>query len=377
MHAMPGETPETARSSDVVAVERCLFEVRQGRPVCLIDGEHWLVIAGLEGAQTGHFSLLRAFADGPIELLISAGRAAALGLGAWPVCLPCRSEDETRRLIALAVDHPVALDRAALAQDARPVERRSMADAALGLARAAEALPALLIARPNGSERLRRQVAEGVILTATVAAVDAFRAHRLSRVTRMSEADVPLHDGQTGRFVAYRAPGASTDHVAILVGRPETADAPLVRLHSACFTGDIFHSLRCDCREQLMGSLTRMAGEGAGIICYLAQEGRGIGIANKLRAYMLQDHGFDTLEANEALGFDADERDFSVAAAMLRDLGATRVRILTNNPDKIAALREGGIAIAERVASTATLNRHNERYFRARIEKSGYLFAPR
>ena len=176
-------------------------------------------------------------------------------------------------------------------------------------------------------------------------------------------------------FVAYRSRDSLADHVAVVIGEPEAQTAPLVRLHSACLTGDIFRSLRCDCGEQLDTAIDAMSQGGGGVICYLAQEGRGIGIANKLRAYALQNDGLDTLEANEALGFAADEREFAIAALMIRDLGLPRIRLMTNNPEKIDGFRRAGIDVVERVGLRATLNPHNTRYIEARVVKTGYLHA--
>jgi GTP cyclohydrolase II len=147
----------------------------------------------------------------------------------------------------------------------------------------------------------------------------------------------------------------------------------LTRLHSECFTGDLLGSLRCDCGDQLRGAIAEIARAGSGVLLYLAQEGRGIGLVNKLRAYQLQDAGFDTVDANEQLGFDADERVYLPAAEMLRQLGISRVRLLTNNPEKVAALTRCGIAVVERVPHIFPANDHNERYLRTKASRSGHL----
>ncbi|MGE3741535.1 MAG: GTP cyclohydrolase II, partial [Geminicoccaceae bacterium] len=191
----------------------------------------------------------------------------------------------------------------------------------------------------------------------------------------VSEARVPLADVEDVRIVAFRPADGGTEQYAILVGQPERQEAPLVRLHSECFTGDLLGSLRCDCGDQLRGAIRRMAHEGAGVLLYLAQEGRGIGLPNKLRAYMLQDSGLDTVEANHHLGFGSDERDFWAAAAMLRQLGIGRVRLLTNNPSKIAQLRHYGIEVAGRVPHMFAANKHNRRYLLTKAERSGHLLS--
>ena len=178
------------------------------------------------------------------------------------------------------------------------------------------------------------------------------------------------------QLVAFRPSIGSADHLAIIIGQPQRDQPVLTRLHSECFTGDLLGSLRCDCGDQLRGALAVMAAAGSGVLLYLAQEGRGIGLANKLRAYALQDQGLDTIDANRALGFDPDERFYWPAAEMLRQLGCTKIRLMTNNPDKLAALSHYGIAVVERVPLAFPSNAHNEAYLRTKAVRSGHLLDP-
>jgi GTP cyclohydrolase II len=164
------------------------------------------------------------------------------------------------------------------------------------------------------------------------------------------------------------------EHLAIVIGEPSSRKPVLVRLHSECFTGDLLGSLKCDCGEQLRGAVRAIEAAGGGVLLYLAQEGRGIGLINKLRAYRLQADGFDTIDANLRLGFEADERLFQPAAAMLRQLGITRVRLLTNNPDKVAGLAACGIEVLERVPHSFPANKHNEFYLQTKQSRAGHLF---
>jgi GTP cyclohydrolase II len=157
------------------------------------------------------------------------------------------------------------------------------------------------------------------------------------------------------------------------VGEIDPTDPVLIRLHSECFTGDLLGSLRCDCGLQLRGAIAEIARQGSGVLLYLAQEGRGIGLVNKLRAYELQDDGFDTIDANEQLGFDADERIYAPAATMLSRMGIKRVRLMTNNPQKISQLERYGIEVAARVQHSFPSNGHNENYLRTKAERSGHL----
>jgi len=184
---------------------------------------------------------------------------------------------------------------------------------------------------------------------------------------------VPLADAENARLIAFRPGDGGVEHLAILIGTPDPGSPVLVRLHSECFTGDLLASLRCDCGDQLRGAIATIAQAGAGVLLYLAQEGRGIGLVNKLRAYQLQDAGFDTLDANEQLGFDADERVYLPAAEMLRKLGLGTIRLLTNNPDKMAALQRYGIRVVERVPHVFPSNGHNQRYLQTKATRSGHL----
>ena len=190
----------------------------------------------------------------------------------------------------------------------------------------------------------------------------------------VSEARVPLETAEHARVVAFRPRDGGIEHLAIIVGDLDPEVPALIRLHSECFTGDLMGSLRCDCGNQLRGAISEMDKAGSGILLYLAQEGRGIGLVNKLRAYQLQDAGFDTVDANLQLGFDSDERNYLPAAQMLRLLGVKRVRLMTNNPTKVAALTLHGIEVFERVPHVFAANEHNNGYLRTKATKSGHMF---
>jgi GTP cyclohydrolase II len=241
----------------------------------------------------------------------------------------------------------------------------------VALAKLASLLPAALVLRTGRSEAVlfARRGDLAVIDAAAVFGRDAATAG----LERVAEARVPLADAENARLIAFRPRDGGLEHLAILIGLPDPTAPVLVRLHSECFTGDLLASLRCDCGDQLRGGIAAIAQAGGGVLLYLAQEGRGIGLVNKLRAYRLQDSGFDTLDANEQLGFDADERVYLPAAEMLRQLGFCTVRLLTNNPDKVAALERYGIRVAERVPHVFPSNGHNERYLRTKATRSGHF----
>ena len=189
----------------------------------------------------------------------------------------------------------------------------------------------------------------------------------------MSQARVPLEDAENARIVAFRPRDGGVEHLAIVIGEPDLSQPVLIRLHSECFTGDLLGSLRCDCGSQLRGAIAEIAQTGSGILLYLAQEGRGIGLINKLRAYQLQDAGLDTVEANLHIGFDMDERVYLPAAQMLKLLGISRVKLMTNNPLKMSALERFGIEMTERVPHIFPSNLHNQGYLKTKAAKSGHL----
>lgn len=189
---------------------------------------------------------------------------------------------------------------------------------------------------------------------------------------KVSEAAVPLQQAENARIIAFRPRFGHDEHLAILIGKPQQQKAPLVRLHSSCITGDILGSLRCDCGSQLQKAIATISTEKHGVILYLNQEGRGIGIANKLRAYRLQDSGMDTVEANEALGFEADERDFAIAAQMLKMLGIKNITLMTNNPHKMKILAEQGVEVLERRSLMTEVNAYNAHYMDTKMKKLGH-----
>jgi GTP cyclohydrolase II len=187
----------------------------------------------------------------------------------------------------------------------------------------------------------------------------------------VSEARIPLPDGVTARFCVFRdAVGSSP--LAIILGEPDFTKPVNVRVHSACLTGDVFGSRRCDCGAQLKLAMAQLSEAGGGIVLYLEQEGRGLGLANKMRAYTLQDNGLDTMDANMMLGFDDDERNYSVAARMLKMIGVNRVQLLTNNPDKLDALLEGGVEVCARIALHTQINPENRRYLATKAARAGH-----
>ncbi len=355
-------TSVTAPTQRLRAVEAAVVTLRRGMPAILGgDGEPPLALLAAETADLAGLASLERSATGPLWLLLVPDRAKALLPGPLPpgqvVALDATGLTlEEVRALADPTHRPLG--------ETPPLSALHVPDgaaAALALAVLARLLPALLCAPALG--RVGPPAAD-VLRHAALSA---------SALVRVSEAQVPLEDAADTRLVAFRSSNTGAEHYAVLVGRPELAAAPLVRVHSECFTGDLIGSLRCDCGSQLRGAIQRMAAEGAGALLYMAQEGRGIGLPNKLRAYALQDRGLDTIDANRSLGFAADERDFQVAAAILHDLGLVRVRLLTNNPDKITALTRLGIDVASRESLLFAGNGVNDRYLHTKATRFHHL----
>jgi len=265
---------------------------------------------------------------------------------------------------------------------ARPggvLRRVGQTEASVDLARLAGLTPAGVICEilnPDGSmarrPELERFATEHGLKFITVADIIAYRLQRERLVTREAEAAIPTPFGEW-KIIAYRNDVDSSDHIALVRGDVANRDDVLVRMHSECLTGDVFHSLRCDCGDQLESAMRIISAEGAGVIVYLRQEGRGIGLAHKLKAYALQDGGLDTVQANEALGFRPDLRDYGIGAQILIDLGLSSIRILTNNPKKIVGLEGYGLHVTEQVPIRIEPNAHNLRYLSAKRDKMGHL----
>jgi GTP cyclohydrolase II len=241
--------------------------------------------------------------------------------------------------------------------------------AALQLAKSARLLPAVLVLDLGG----RRDFAAQHSLTSIDLAATAPALAQRSPLHPVVNARLPMEVSEAGRLHIFRPEDGGEEHYAIEIGTPDRSKPVLARLHSACFTGDLMGSLKCDCGPQLRAALAQMGEEGHGVLLYLNQEGRGIGLANKMRAYSLQDQGFDTVEANHRLGFEDDERDFRLGADILKSMGFAAVRLLTNNPRKVEMMKASGVDVTERVPLRVGENRHNAAYLATKAAKSGHL----
>jgi GTP cyclohydrolase II len=342
-----------------IEVERAISEVRAGRPVLLRDPASSVFVLSVEALEAANVSRIDAVARGGAQLVLPPARLKRLGVsrsGAGFVALPTIDLD---RILTLALDAQARLD-------APVTVAPPLYESALRLLRLAHVLPAALVFPASEAQ-------PGGCVAVTAAHVDAFRETRAQRLRIVSRAPAPLEGAPNSEFVVFRGGEGLRDQVAIIVGAPRL-DAPVaVRLHSACLTGDLFGSLKCDCGDQLRHAVRAMAESGGGVLLYLDQEGRGNGLSNKIHAYGLQAHGFDTFDADAILGFEEDGRSFGFAAEMLKQLGVREVRLMTNNPLKISALTEAGLTVVSDHRIVGRRNDHNIRYLAAKRDRAGHL----
>lgn len=337
-----------------------------------------LLVFSLDHAESSALNTVLGPEAGQGQLLLTAMRAHRLGLTAGTngpdvsITLPPSASLDWAKFVALANWD----EREAPSTAFREASKLDVA--ALKLTKSASCLPALLARSMTFAEA--EALMPGIL---AVNAADAGQLHHLQAVSlkRLGTTPVPLEGIGTAQFHVFRSADGNDDHLAIELGeRPSQLAAPmnhqnvpLVRLHSACLTGDIFHSKKCDCGPQLNSAMEAMSQNGHGILLYLAQEGRSIGLTNKLRAYLLQDAGLDTVDANRALGYSDDEREYEIAAAMLRSIGCDQVRLMTNNPNKIAALERVGINVVEQVPLIVGLSQENIEYLKTKANRSGHI----
>lgn len=348
------------------AAARAIDALRRGWPIRLVGDTGALTLLPIEGATTESLTAFDPEQTAP--LLLSAARAATLKLANQreaadpqaPVTIMRERWTESAAQ-AMAIADPVS-DLAMPFKGpfrALPVEPPEAAGAALNLARLAGILPAYFVGAADTA----------VEAECTIADIAEFADPR--RLAIAARARLPVADAEHADIVAFRSPEDPREHVALIVGKPD-GSPPVVRLHSECFTGDVLGSLKCDCGPQLHTALHEIANAQWGVLLYLRQEGRGIGLINKIRAYQLQDQGFDTVDANTRLGFAIDARDFGVAAHMLSLLGIKSVRLLTNNPAKVAGLEAEGVHVTERLPLAIPSNPYNERYLATKRDRTGH-----
>ena len=341
-----------------LAQARAAAELRAGRPLLIEAGGEATLVAALDGASPSLFSLFAGLEGG--ALVLTPERARMMGMAVdRAVALPLKGLD-LLGVQRLASDPGLATPLAW-------TDAGAGAQGAIDLCKKTLLLPSVLAAPvPRDAAlpaRLQRYRLDSSV-TPSMAPYD---------LEIVSEADVPLAGGVASRFVVFRAGPADRDQIAVVIGQPDFEKPVLVRAHSACVTGDLFGSLRCDCGDQLKNAMAAMREAGGGVLLYLDQEGRGIGIGNKMRAYTLQDDGFDTIDADAVLGFSADERRYDYAASMLHKLGVRQVVLLTNNPEKIGALTRAGIEVVDHRPLFGRVTSQNIHYLHVKERRARHM----
>ncbi|MFL4469638.1 GTP cyclohydrolase II [Tateyamaria armeniaca] len=354
----------------VETLARARADLRMGVPIVL-TGETSVIAVAVETLSTDRLAALRALGR-DIVLVLTGWRAQTLKARAYDgdvarITVP----DEVALGWLQALADP-ADDLSTPMKGPLTSVRGGNADphrVAVHLCKSARLLPAAVCTEVANGLAFAAETG----LTAVPLALAAPLLGAQSPLHSVVSARLPMDVSEAGRLHVFRPEDGGEEHYAIEIGRPDRSAPVLARLHSACFTGDLMGSLKCDCGPQLRAALAQMGAEGAGVLLYLNQEGRGIGLANKMRAYSLQDQGFDTVEANHRLGFEDDERDFRLGSDILKSLGFGAVRLLTNNPAKVAMMEASGIAVPERVALKVGENRFNRDYLATKAAKSGHL----
>ncbi|WP_425044398.1 GTP cyclohydrolase II [Primorskyibacter sp. S87] len=350
---------------------RARADLRMGVPVVLCDGEgKSALVVSAETLTKERLADMRTL--GHPEVAITDRRAETLKARAYDgdlarVVLP---EDADLEWILAVADPSGDLNSPMKGPlQSRRSDSAALHRLAIALAKSARLLPAAVVVPISDGAGLA--AANGLTLIRHASAAPHLTER--SPLHAVVAARLPMEVSEAGRLHVFRPEDGGEEHYAVEIGRPDRSKPVLARLHSACFTGDLMGSLKCDCGPQLRGALAQMGDEGAGVLLYLNQEGRGIGLANKMRAYFLQDQGFDTVEANHRLGFEDDERDFRLGSDILKELGFSAVRLLTNNPAKIAMMEKTGIAVTERVPLKVGETSHNRGYLATKAAKSGHL----
>ncbi len=344
-----------------LSVDRAIAELRAGRPVQL-DGDGMTALAiSAELLDSAVAADLDRFAAGRARLVLPPARLRRLGA----------ADRRTAGVVAMPTIALARLETLVFRVDARldaPVAQATALDvAALELAALSLVIPALLVIPVEAGE-----LAGEPLVTVSIDAIRRYRKAQVETLHIVGRAPVPLEGAPRTEFVVFRGGEGLRDQVAIIVGEIDTSEPVHVRLHSACLTGDLFGSLKCDCGDQLRDTVRWMAENDGGILLYLDQEGRGNGLSNKMRAYRLQSEGWDTYDADEVLGFDLDQRRFDFAAEMLKQLGVRRVVAMTNNPVKIGAIKEAGLEVQASRRVLGRPNAHNVRYLASKRDKAGH-----
>jgi len=353
----------------LLSVDRAADDLRRGQLVVITDKTQLILVGAAEFASIAMLERFHGLGLSP-TLLLTRNRADTLKVASkgWPVVRVIIDQWMQPVEIQAVADPTLDLKMPFKGPYARiDIEPGLPDQGASQLAKLARLLPTMIVADITDAASLPDTILH--VEASTILGADAQRSKRL---TKVADARVPLIDAEDCRLVSFRPVTGGAEHMAIIVGEPSPSSDVLARLHSECFTGDLLASLKCDCGDQLRGAIKACREAGGGIVLYLAQEGRGIGLISKLKAYRLQADGFDTVDANTRLGFEVDERLFVPAAEMLRHLGFNKIRLMTNNPEKVTAMQRFGIEVTEQVSHAFKANPHNEQYLNTKRDRTGH-----
>lgn len=361
-----------SKNHDLTEVDKAIFDLRRGVTVVVRDEKRQFAVKSAEQLDQSSLDAFSASANESLQLIVTGNRLQALGLkvsSGLVYSITLADGANIEHVFQLTNPLVSATTQMAFQEKLHKLDIKEVDDllrACVTLSKLARLLPAVVVTQVSTAYSVQ---------SIDHSLVNLYSSHAANSLTLVSEAYVPLESVEKAKILAFRPLNGGIEHLAILIGDIDTKSSVLVRLHSECFTGDMLGSLRCDCGSQLRGAIDVMAKNGSGVLLYLAQEGRGIGLVNKLRAYELQDSGHDTVDANLHLGFDSDERNYSPAVAMLNLLGVSKVKLLTNNPDKVEALSACGVEVTERIAHAYPANPHNVNYLNTKATKSGHFIS--
>jgi GTP cyclohydrolase II len=342
-----------------LSVQRAVHELREGRPVRLTSGAGALIVAAADMLGGERIAAWAMASSGAVGLILPAPRLLHLG-----IIMPGPAHIGLSDLTAFDIDDVLMAVNPNVPLLAHEAASRLEASA-LELVKRAYLLPAAVV--------LAATEDYGHMISVDASAVDTFHDRSARDISIIQRTCVPLSEAEDAAFVVFRGGEGLRDQIAIVIGNPDPQKPVLTRLHSACLTGDLFGSLKCDCGDQLRMAVNEITAQGGGVLLYLDQEGRGIGLLNKMRAYRLQEMGHDTVDADAVLGYGPDERRYGIAGAMLALLGFTKITLMTNNPEKISALEDFGVNVVGHRRLIGNVNPHNQKYLSTKAARAGHL----
>ena len=358
-------------------IDRAINELRTGRPIVIKENKNYWMFFNIEHSDNKILNQFNQYLQKDKYLLITKQKAKSIFENkiSTNIYLKINEKISNKSLLSLFIN-PLSDQNKILFKDEPYIKSKDFHNVCLDIAKNAKVIPSLIFKKINSKyyKNIDNLILQLGLLRFNHKELKNQNKFITNSIRLVSSANVPLPNVASTTFNIFKSYIGARRHIAIII-KPKNLKQPTnLRIHSACFTGDIFHSRKCDCGEQLNNSLNYMVKNKGGIILYLDQEGRGIGLANKMRAYSLQSKGLDTIDADHNIGFLDDERDFNIAAKILKLLKVNKVNIITNNFTKVSSLKKAGIKIAKQINTKPTINKFNKNYFKTRVKKTGYGF---